>query len=218
MKYIVTIFLFILISSCATDINNLNTDKIKVACLGDSITYGWGIENRNKNNYPGQLESSLGSNYIVESFGVIGATLLKNTNYPYWKSRRIKKIFNYQPDIVIIQLGTNDSKEKNWKDKNKFIHDYISIINEIKSEANDPKIIICSPLPTYKNIWGIRNEVIRDEIVSLIKIISNLTKVKIVDLYPLFVGKKELLPDNIHPNREGAQIISNAIYNEIIKF
>ena len=42
-------------------------DTIKVACVGDSVTYGYGISNWPKNNYPFILESFLGDEYTVNN-------------------------------------------------------------------------------------------------------------------------------------------------------
>ncbi len=61
--------------------------QIKVACVGDSITFGFTIENRDQNSYPAQLGRLLGKNWEVKNFGVIGATLLKKGDMPYWKQK-----------------------------------------------------------------------------------------------------------------------------------
>mgnify|MGYP000729126583 CR=1 FL=1 len=50
---------------------------IKVACIGNSITFGTGTENPQTESYPAQLQQLLGHNYIVGNFGKPGATLLK---------------------------------------------------------------------------------------------------------------------------------------------
>src|SRR4051812_7771397 len=87
--------------------------KIKVACVGDSITFGAGIKDRDKNSYPAQLQGLLGSGYEVKNFGVSGATLLKEGDKPYWKEKAFEAAKKFEPNIVIIKLGTNDSKPQN---------------------------------------------------------------------------------------------------------
>ena len=57
-----------------------------VACVGDSITYGAGISNRNYNSYPAQLGRMLqkfDNQWQTRNFGVSGATLLRNGDLPY---------------------------------------------------------------------------------------------------------------------------------------
>lgn len=56
---------------------------IKVACVGNSITYGAGISNREKNSYPAQLQYYLGEGYEVRNFGSNGATAQSDGDYPY---------------------------------------------------------------------------------------------------------------------------------------
>lgn len=56
--------------------------KIKVACIGDSVTYRYGLESRETDNYPAQLQQMLGDQYEVENFGKSGATLLKKGHRP----------------------------------------------------------------------------------------------------------------------------------------
>src|SRR4030088_2078651 len=84
--------------------------KIKVACIGASITYGARIENREQNSYPAQLQKMLRNNYEVTNYGVSGTTLLKKGNSPYWNTNEYKTALAANPDVVIIDLGGNDSK------------------------------------------------------------------------------------------------------------
>jgi len=66
-------------------------DPIKIACVGNSITYGSGVANREKNAYPEQLQSMLGNTYEVRNFGVGGRTLLKKGDKPYWETEAYSK-------------------------------------------------------------------------------------------------------------------------------
>ena len=50
--------------------------RIKVACVGNSITYGTGLSDRATQSYPVKLQKLLGERYEVENFGKPGATLL----------------------------------------------------------------------------------------------------------------------------------------------
>lgn len=210
----VFIFTIIFLSfSCIT--NNTNEPMIKIACVGDSITYGWGIKDRKQYNFPGQLETILGNNYDVENFGIIGATLLKKGVNSYNTERRIDKIRKYNPDIIIIQLGTNDSKRKNWKYHKEFIKDYTSLINNFKQFDKNPYVIICAPPSTYKNIWDIRENIIKTEIVSLVNYVAETTDVDFIDLHPLLKGHRNLFVDRIHPNSDGSKIIAESIAESI---
>ena len=65
-------------------------NKVKVACVGNSVTYGAGIENREINAYPAQLQRMLGDGYEVMNFGKSGATLLNKGHRPYPRTGRVQ--------------------------------------------------------------------------------------------------------------------------------
>jgi lysophospholipase L1-like esterase len=90
---------------------------IKVACVGDSITHGAGVEEREKNNYPKQLGELLGNRFEVRNFGRSGATLSRVGDLPYASTDEFKAAIAWQPDMVIIKLGTNDTKPRTGKTK-----------------------------------------------------------------------------------------------------
>src|SRR5271168_4090727 len=87
-------------------------DPIRVACVGDSITFGAGVTKGWP--YPAQLGRMLGSGYDVRNFGVSGATLLRAGDKPYDKQKAFPAALAFKPDIVILMLGTNDTKPQNW--------------------------------------------------------------------------------------------------------
>src|SRR5882672_9957229 len=77
---------------------------IRVACVGDSITFGAGVENREINNYPVVLGRLLGSRFEVRNFGVSGATLLKKGDKPYWNEPAFKQVDGFAPQAVLLML------------------------------------------------------------------------------------------------------------------
>ena len=100
-----------------------NAAPVKIACIGDSITEGAGVDNPTVNAYPIVLGRLLGTNYTTRNFGVSGRTLLRKGDYPYWNETAFRNATNFAPDIVTIKLGTNDSKPQNWKYKDQFAKD-----------------------------------------------------------------------------------------------
>lgn len=95
--------------------------QIKVACVGNSITENIALSNKHK--YPSILQDLLGNGYIVRNYGIGARTMLKKGDYPYWNEERYKEVLAWNPDIVIVKMGTNDAKAKNWvyKDNLKMI-------------------------------------------------------------------------------------------------
>ena len=182
---------------------------IRVACVGDSITFGSGIEGREVNSYPAQLGRMLGKKWEVRNFGVGGATLLKQGDKPYWDQTAFKQALAFVPDVVIIKLGTNDTKPQNWAYRDLFVSDYVAMINSFKALGS--RIWICLPVPAFPERWGISDAVITQETIPMIREIAAKTDVPVIDLYQTLAGHKELFPDLIHPNAQGAGIMAGTI-------
>jgi acyl-CoA thioesterase-1 len=188
------------------------TQTIRVACIGDSITYGYSIKNRIKDCYPAQLDRMLGEKWQVRNFGVSGATLLKKGDLPYWNQQAFKDTLAYNPHVIIIKLGTNDTKPQNWKYKDQFAADYTDMIDRFAELPSKPRIWICKPVPAYRQQWGISETIIKNELIPLIEKIARKKKVPVIDLFSPLSNKPEQFPDQIHPNAEGAYGIAKEIY------
>ena len=117
----------------------------RVACVGDSITFGLNIPDREKASYPAVLGSLLGSRYEVRNFGVSGATLLKNGDYPYWVLPEFTAALEYAPNAVVIMLGTNDSKMNNASHRGDFEKDLDDLVDRFAALPTKPKIWLCTP-------------------------------------------------------------------------
>ncbi|MBN2316834.1 MAG: SGNH/GDSL hydrolase family protein [Sedimentisphaerales bacterium] len=188
---------------------------IRVACVGDSITYGHGITNRLKGCYPAQLGQMLGDQWEVRNFGVSAATMLKQGDLPYWKQQAFKDVLAYNPNVVIIKLGTNDTKPQNWRFKDEFARDYLDMIDQFSKLPAQPRIWICYPVPAFGDRWGINEFVIKNEVIPIISQVARKKRVPIINLYQLLSGKPKYFPDDIHPDAEGAFLIAKEIYKTL---
>ena len=197
-------------------VNYSFAETIKIACVGDSITFGAGIKDRKNMNYPIQLGKILGKKYEIKNFGNSGSTMLKKGDKPYWKQREFKAALEFNPNIVVIKLGTNDTKPQNWKHGADYLDDYKSMISIFSNLTNKPKIYICLPVPVVESRWGITDDIVNEKIIPTLRKISNQTKCKIIDLNTPFSNKHNLIPDKIHPNAKGATIIAKEVAKSIL--
>lgn len=188
---------------------------LRVACVGDSITEGTGLDDPASESYPAQLSNILGEGWEVQNFGKIHSTLLKNGSYPYWNTTQYASSLEFKPDVVVIMLGTNDTKPVNWKINDQFISDYTDLIASYKNLPSQPIIYICYPPPAYGSVAGITDTVIKNELIPKIAEVAALHGITIIDNYTVLTGKKELFPDLVHPNVEGAGIIAQNVYETI---
>ena len=192
------------------------TEPTRVACVGDSITFGAAIKDRENRNYPVQLGVLLGDGYDVRNYGVNGATLLKHGDLPYWTRPQFKMATDFQPDIVIIKLGTNDSKPQNWKFAAEYGDDLLAMIRHFQELDSAPQIYVCRPVPVATDRWGITEKVVHDEVIpALNRAVRKARRVKLIDLYKVLAPHPELLPDGVHPNGDGAALIAAAVYKRI---
>jgi acyl-CoA thioesterase I len=187
----------------------------KVACVGDSITYGSGITDRKNDSYPSQLQRMLGPDWQVRNFGVSGATLLNNGDRPYTKQKQYQPALDFKPDIVVIMLGTNDSKPQNWSHKDDFVADYKSLIGAFRSANPAAKIYVCLPVPAFPGGYGIREEIIAPDILSMVKQVATETGAPVIDLHTALIGYGSQFPDKIHPNASGARVMAATIYQTL---
>lgn len=208
-----TLFLLLVLFSSAYAKEN---NTIKIACIGNSITYGANISNREKNCYPAQLEAYLGEGYEVRNFGVNASTALAKGNHPYKDTDAYKEVFSYQPEILFVKLGTNDTKAENWKYKSEFRTDYQALIDRFQQMDSHPRIILLTPVRCFLPITptAINEDAIAKEVIPMIEQLAWENQLEIIDLHHLFSDKCEqyLLPDQLHPSSIGAGMIAKKLY------
>ena len=214
MKIKLTLLSLMLLFICSF----LSAQKIKVACIGNSVTYGVAIENREKNCYPAQLQNLLGSRYDVHNFGKSGATLLYKGHRPYVLQDEFKSAKTFAADYVIIHLGLNDTDPRNWPDYgDEFIRDYLSLIDSFRVANPECKIRICKMTPIFNSHPRFKSGT-RDwfwQIQSSIEKIAGIAPVELIDLHEPLYSRPDLFPDAIHPNAEGAAIIAKTVYSAL---
>ena len=185
--------------------------KIKVACVGDSITYGAAIKEREKNCYPTQLQGMLGDKYEVRNFGRNGATLLKKGDLPYWKTKEFKNASAFEPDIVVLKLGTNDTKPQNWRHWAEFADDLRDMGAHFEKLPSSPEVHVCLPVPVIRDRWGINDETVANKLLPIIHAVSKERSRAPIDLYAALKGKTAMFPDGVHPNATGATVMARAV-------
>ena len=156
-------------SAIVLTLSACQSEPIRVACVGDSITYGHGIKDREHDTYPGLLSAMLGEKYDVRNFGVSGSTTMMGTDMPYMNEQAYKDALAFNPQIVTIKLGTNDSKPYNWSGQDHFKKDLKTLIESFRSLPSKPKIWLCLPVPAYGHAWSINDSVIYNGVIPYIK-------------------------------------------------
>lgn len=186
--------------------------KVRIACIGNSITFGAKVQDPEKNSYPAQLASMLGEGYEVRNFGKNGATLLRKGNLPYWSAPEYKQALAYQPEWVFIKLGTNDSKPVNRLFLHEYVQDYKDLVLSFQNLPSHPRIVLLLPVPVFStDTTGITAQVVAQKIIPKVRQVAYETGVELINLYNLLLESPELFPDKVHPNAVGATRIAERI-------
>ena len=180
--------------------------KIRLACVGDSLT---GCPDA----WPVHLESPLGPQWEIRNFGLGGATALSFGDYPY-ATLKLPEVLAYQPDVVVILLGTNDSKPRHWYYRKEFERDYRKLVADLQALPARPRIWLCLPPPAFPGQWGIDAGRIR-EMLPVIRRVARRQGVPVIDLHAALLDHPEYFPDQIHPDVRGSRVIARHVYRAL---
>ncbi|MBR1800584.1 MAG: sialate O-acetylesterase [Bacteroidaceae bacterium] len=227
-NYVKTIVLCTILSLVASPVWSARKKKTevrptRVACVGNSVTYGYGLRHRDRDAYPVRLQqmldSAYGANrYEVGSFGHSGSTLLSKGHRPYVKTPEFRQAMDFKADWVVIHLGLNDTDPRNWPDwKEDFIPDYRALIDSFRTANPEARILICRMTPIFDRHPRFQSGT-RDwhaQIQQAIGQVARGANVQLIDLYSPLHSRPDLFPDALHPNPEGAQILARTVYGAL---
>ena len=192
--------------------------RIKVACIGNSITYGYGLPDRATQSYPVQLQKMLGESYQVENFGKSGATLLNKGHRPYMQQDEYHRAIDFAGDIVVIHLGINDTDPRDWPDyRDFFVKDYIALIDSFRVANPEARIMIARLTPIADRhprfLTGTRDW--HGEIQLAIENVACYAGVQLIDFHKPLYPYPFMLTDAVHPDPEGAFVLAQTVYSAI---
>lgn len=191
------------------------TEVVKVACVGDSITQGYGTANRPVDAYPFQLQRMLGGNWKVGNFGVSGRTLLNSGDHPYQTKGMLAEALAFNPGVVVIMLGTNDTKPHNWEGKDRFVEDYRELVGKFKALPSQPKIYICyPPFVAGEGKYGIDESRVQ-ELMPMIDRVAGEERIGIIDMHSVLKEVPGVLPDCVHPSTAGARLLALQVFKTL---
>ena len=191
---------------------------IKVACIGNSITYGSLVDNREINAYPAVLQRMLGDGYEVGNFGRPGATLLRTGHRPYDRQPQFRDALAFVPDIAVIKIGINDTDPSDWAHlRDNFAADYAWLIDTLRSVNPSMRVLVSrlAPVTASHKRFSAGTRQWRDSINILIEGIAAAKNLELIDLGGSLVDHPNLLPDALHPNVKGARMMAQTAYEAI---
>ena len=193
--------------------------QVKVACVGDSITYGTRLFNPFFNSYPFRLSRLLGWDHHVENYGNSGKTLSDETKDSYRDTQEYKDSLAYEPDIVVVMLGTNDTKTEYWNGSEEYKEQYREFLEAYTALDSEPEIYLCTPPAVYRENeegsasykYGISDEKVQEEC-QAVKELAEEMDLQLIDIHSVTAGHEEWFnEDGLHPNRKGAAVIAETV-------
>jgi len=189
--------------------------QTRVACVGDSITYGHGISNWPKNNYPVLLQGLLGDKYHVNSYGVSGRAVQPDSDQPYTALPHYQESLAYDADIVVFMMGTNDSKPENWHGADLFKEDLLALLDSY----GDAEILLCTPAASFfvdGQMEGLARHDIQplivEEIAQIVRDVAAERGYPLIDIHALTLEHPEwFAKDGIHPSNDGSAAIAEEV-------
>ena len=209
-------------ASLPVDFTPAGSDALKIACVGDSITRGTFVWRRKKRSYPAQLQTSLGDRCCVRNFGVNGHAVQQTADRPYWSSDAFTLSSAFQPDVVLIMLGTNDSRGDNWKGVGPFADDYRKLTLHFQSLESSPRVWLLTPPALFRLGRSAKVRYGMDEraILEMCGVIESLARelgCGIIDINNVTASHPEAFRfDGVHPGAAGATLIAQAVYEALV--
>ena len=206
----------------ASNVNAQEAYQVRMAMVGNSITFGTGLSDPANENYAAQLSDMLegvyGDTVLIQNYGVSGRTMLRNTDKAIWDEIKFRNALEFVPDVCVILLGTNDSHPEYWDPYgDEFLDDYLTMIDTFKFRNPNTEFIVCFPPPIFEgSMYGHDSLTLVDEIIPLIDLVATNTGATLVDFQSVFMDSVHLFPDKLHPNVDGAEIMAEILFDLMI--
>ena len=186
---------------------------VRVARVGDRITEGFTIAHPDHDGYPADLGRLLGDGYAVRNFGAGGCTLLRHGDRPYVSDSRqfYRKATAFDPDEVVIMLGTNDSKPENMAYADDFAADLTAMVDHFQQLTSHPRIYLCLPPPVFASTCGISDANVTQADPGSPRQVAEAQRATLSDVHAALAGDRKDFSDGIHPNVTGAAKIAGTV-------
>lgn len=191
---------------------------VKVACVGNSITYGYTLPDREHTAYPIQLQQLLGDGYRVGSFGKSGATLLRRGYRPYFDQDEFRQAMDFRGDVAVIHLGVNDTDPRAWPNyRDEFVRDYLALIDSLRSANPKVRVIVAgiTPIADRHHRFQSGTKDWQDAIRQTIEDVARVAGAEYIDFFEPMHRHSWMLHDAIHPDVEGAGILARVVHDAI---
>lgn len=197
----------------ASGLDSIAAAPVRVACVGDSITFGAYLPRREAEAYPAQLQSLSGEWIATTNLGVSGHTLIKAGRMSWWNSPAFACATAYQPDAVVVMLGTCDVVEP--EKLVDYETDLGSLVDHFKSLPSHPRVWLATPPPIPRLRQWKLNRRLNQRIIPAIRRVAQTHGATVIDVNAALHGRRGLFADDLHPNAKGADLIARTVWEAL---
>ena len=192
----------------------------RIACIGDSLTWGFSLPDPRRLSYPALLQELLGTDYEVRNFGCNGASVRCDADLPYVETLAYGESRAWNPDIVLLMLGSNDATPWDW-DVAAFRFDYERLVTSYCELSTQPRVILIAPIRMFRvmgcTFGGLSLEILEEGVRSVIHEVGGECGLPCIDLVGLFTDARYCY-DGVHPNGEGTRLMAEEILSFLQRY
>ena len=189
----------------------------RVACIGDSLTWGFTLVDPWRESYPALLQELLGADFTVRNFGCNGASVRADSYTSYAETSAFRSSLTWEPDIVLMMLGSNDCVPQEW-DPVAFRRYYERIVASYRGLPSQPRIILIAPIRMFRvmgfTFMDLSPETLEQGVRPAIKAIAADHGLEFVDLRDVIPDSRYCY-DGVHPQAEGTRLVAEAIFERV---
>ncbi|MBE6641287.1 MAG: hypothetical protein E7619_06845 [Ruminococcaceae bacterium] len=173
---------------------------LRIACVGDSITYGVGASNRTKTAYPAMLQTKLkekrpDKNFVVLNYGRSRAYAINNAevDYKYASAQSIaytaspeyNSSLRSKPNIVLIMLGANDAYTvaQNKDAAKKYTEALEKLVNTYRGLETSPEVYLLLCTDRFDTAQRIKD--LKNVILPAIEQVAKKLECPVIDMFTL---------------------------------
>lgn len=187
--------------------------RFRIACVGDSITYGAGLAAPVTRSYPARLAERFPTGrVVVGNFGAPGRTLLRDSDHPYLRTSEFRAATAFAPNAVVVLLGANDTRPPNRPKLGEFKRDAADLVRRFQALPSRPMVFVALPTPAWENPHGVDGSLLREFVILRWCEVAAECRAHVIDLHTPLLGVRDRFPDGVHPNEEGARAIATLVY------
>lgn len=188
--------------------------KLRVACIGDSTTWGTHATRADGVTYPDCLAKMGRRRLLVRNFGVGSTTLLRRSGRAWCDTGELERAIDFKPDVLIVMFGVNEISHPALLDD--FLPDALWLVDQFQRAIPDSAILIATPTPLAPgDEKQPENTELATKIIPALRQVAQMKGCRMVEINQAYPPSLDYLPDGVHPNAQGNRLIAELVFNAI---